>query len=305
MQLEGLEPPICPLCRRGVVAAGPQLQTGAADWIRTSLIHLRYLDSESRPIRQHGSLAEDRTRVRSLGNCRSIRLSYETTDGAAGRTLTCVDPFRRRAPNTLSHGCKIGAPPETRTLSISLKRAVCTLTLARQILVRRTGFEPVSACLRGRYNQPLYDRRMGPEEGIEPSSTTDLVATEFIRLRFSPENSGMVPHLRVELSQPGYESSVQTTCVRRGGEARIRTAKFGFGDRRFAQLAYFPDCQRPTKSPSPERRVGCYSDALRPSRHDPPNDPLGHSGYSVFGPDLHVNHFSIRFVEQARGIEPP
>lgn len=117
MQLEGLEPPICPLCRRGVVATGPQLQTGAAGWIRTSLIHLRYLDSESRPIRQHGSLAEDRTRVRSLGNCRSIRLSYETTDGAAGRILTCVDPFRRRAPNTLSHGCNLVGRQELESCS--------------------------------------------------------------------------------------------------------------------------------------------------------------------------------------------
>ncbi len=36
-------------------------------------------------------------------------------------------------------------------------------------MVSAAGFEPASACLRGRYNQPLYDALMVYVAGVEPA----------------------------------------------------------------------------------------------------------------------------------------
>ena len=36
-------------------------------------------------------------------------------------------------------------------------------------LASATGFEPASACLRGRYNQPLYDALVVYVAGVEPA----------------------------------------------------------------------------------------------------------------------------------------
>jgi hypothetical protein len=44
-----------------------------------------------------------------------------------------------------------------------------TLPKLSKIMVRAGGFEPPSFCLRGRYNEPLYDARMVLGLGADPN----------------------------------------------------------------------------------------------------------------------------------------
>lgn len=80
---------------------------------------------------------------------------------------------------------------------ICLKGRYAAITPTEQ-MVRAAGFEPASARLRGGYNEPLYDARMGREVGHDPTGTDHLSATAFIGRRLSPENSRMVPRLAIE-----------------------------------------------------------------------------------------------------------
>jgi hypothetical protein len=56
----------------------------------------------------------------------------------------------------------------------------------------------------------------------------------------------------------------------------------------------FTNCQRAIKNPALGRVRCIKTNTLRPSRHDSPNDPLGHSGYLVFEDLLHKSHSQLQ-----------
>ena len=67
-------------------------------------------------------------------------------------------------------------------------------------MVRAAGFEPASSRVRAVHNEPLYDARMEPEVGHDPTGTDHLSATALIGRRPSPEDSGLVAAVRFELT---------------------------------------------------------------------------------------------------------
>ena len=58
-------------------------------------------------------------------------------------------------------------------------------------------------------------------------------------------------------------------------------------------LSLRPQFQRAIKNPALGRVRCTGTNTLRPSTHDSPNDPLGHSGYAVFYGLLHKSHSRV------------
>ena len=83
-----------------------------------------------------------------------------------------------------------------------------------------------------------------------------------------------------------------------GRGSGTRTHGSGFGDRQCSRFAYSPiskSNEKPGTWPGPVLR----HNALRPSTHAPPNDPLGHSGYHVFEDLTHWDRATLRKVNTA------
>jgi hypothetical protein len=98
-----------------------------------------------------------------------------------------------------------------------------------------------------------------------------------------------------------------------GEGGRTRTSGSGFGDRQCSHFAYtliFKEQQKARPKPGLVRTA---QNALRPSRHDSPNDPLrGHSDYVAFEgpkhcvdlPSLLSSFYCSTILERPAGFEP-
>ena len=99
--------------------------------------------------------------------------------------------------------------------------------------------------------------------------------------------------------QPGYESCAISTSASLANLARaegfeppssaLETDSLTLSLRPRFQM----NCQRAIKNPALGRVRCIKTNTLRPSTHDSPNDPLGHSGYAVFYGLLHKSHSRV------------